>query len=141
MHRGVQPLWSRVAAQSLPEWRMQTMASYRVSRRQVLKGAAALGALGGIMPLQGGISTSAEPSARHTGQLSSPPIKALAGYFTPDGYRHAIVGTSDGKLNEVFFSPQTGKGIARLACFDAILSVDGFIASDDGYQIEIVATS
>jgi len=70
---------------------------------------------------------------------TSPLIPFVAGYSTPDGFRHAIAATNGGKLHEIFFKP-TGKGNARLACFDAITTIDSFFTSDDGYQHEIVAT-
>lgn len=83
------------------------------------------------VPANGELSVAAE----------SPIIPSVAAYLTPDGFRHAIIATPSGKLQEIFYSPTKGKGISRLACFNDISHIDGFFASDDGYQIEIVATS
>ncbi|KWB64045.1 hypothetical protein WL37_20490 [Burkholderia ubonensis] len=67
-------------------------------------------------------------------------IPDVAGYFTPDAFRHAVAATSLGRLHEIFFNPIRGKGIDTLACFDAITKLAGFFTADDGYQHEIVAT-
>jgi hypothetical protein len=68
-------------------------------------------------------------------------LSTLGSYFTPnDGYRHAIVSTSDGELHEIFYSPRTGKGIAKLAYFCGIRFLTAFFSPDDGYQHPVVAT-
>jgi hypothetical protein len=66
-------------------------------------------------------------------------VQKLGAYVTPDGYRHAIVGTETGRLKEVYYSA-TGSGLSQIACFDYFLSVDAFYTPDDGYQHPIVAT-
>jgi hypothetical protein len=118
------------------------------SRREALKrfaaGAVALGASSitlehaGVLPKGFGpqilSATSAQTPTNH--RLSS-----VAAYYTPDRFRHAMVATSSGKLHEIFYRPDVGKGIAYLACFDSINRIDGFFASDSKHQIEIVATS
>jgi hypothetical protein len=35
-------------------------------------------------------------------------VVALAGYYTPDGFQHAIVATANGQVLEVYFSPAKG---------------------------------
>lgn len=68
-------------------------------------------------------------------------LSTCGSYFTPnDGYRHAIVSTSDGEVHEVFYNPRTGKGNARLACFCGMRFLTAFYTPDDGYQHPIVAT-
>ena len=102
---------------------------------------ATLTALTGVKPHQH-VET-AEASITVFFQPHPPPNSALvsvAGYYTPDGFRHAIVAKTNGDLHEIFFSPQSGIGVDRLACFDTIDHLDGFFTSDDGYQHEIVAT-
>src|SRR6185436_8739534 len=49
------------------------------------------------------------PSAEFIPPIINTPF-ALGGYFTPDKFRHAIIGNRTGKLHEVFYNPQTGKG-------------------------------
>jgi len=67
-------------------------------------------------------------------------VAFLGGSSTPDGFRHAFVGTRRGELHEVLFNPRSGKGVARLACFDAIASSDSFFTSGDGIEQTIAAT-
>lgn len=66
-------------------------------------------------------------------------ISSVAGYFTPDGFRHAITASPTGRLREVFFNPSVGKGISQLACVHGITHVDGFFSPDDGFQHVIVS--
>jgi hypothetical protein len=73
--------------------------------------------------------------------IRNPIFASLGGFFSPtDGYRHAIVGTADGKVFEIFFNPATGTGRAYLACFEGILAADSFFSPDDGFSHVIVAT-
>jgi hypothetical protein len=69
-------------------------------------------------------------------------IIACDAFFSPDDtYRHAIVGTSDGNVSEVFFNPTTGIGQTLLGNFPGITRVAGFFSPDDNYRHAIVATS
>src|SRR6185436_1172649 len=70
------------------------------------------------------------PSAEFIPPIINTPF-ALGGYFTPDKFRHAIIGNRTGKLHEVFYNPQTGKGTSYLACFDEISCMDSFYTPDD----------
>jgi len=79
------------------------------------------------------------PSAEFIPPIINTPF-ALGGYFTPDKFRHAIIGNRTGKLHEVFYNPQTGKGTSYLACFDEISCMDSFYTPDDGNQHQIIAT-
>ena len=68
-------------------------------------------------------------------------LGSLGSYFTPnDGYRHAIVSTSDGEIHEVFYNPKTGTGNAKLAHFCGIRHLSAFYTPDDGFQHPIIVT-
>jgi hypothetical protein len=70
-----------------------------------------------------------------------PLISTAGSYFTPDdGFRHAIVSTSDGELHEAFYSSAAGSGVDTLAFFCGAKLVTAFFTPDDGYQHAIVAT-
>jgi photosystem II stability/assembly factor-like uncharacterized protein len=79
-------------------------------------------------------------------QFGAGSVVALAGYYTPgDGFEHAIVATSDGKVSEVFFgNPKYPgeKGQDVLARFDpsSIVSVAGY-TTGDGFQHVLVLTT
>src|SRR5438552_3125542 len=66
-------------------------------------------------------------------------IKSIAGYFSSDGYRHAIVAARSGKLYEIYYKNREIE-IRHLACFNAINCLDSFFAANNGYQSQIVAT-
>src|SRR5690348_11746223 len=69
------------------------------------------------------------------------PTAALAGYYTDnDNFQHAIVATTDGNINEVFFNPQTGIHQDVLANFANVIGLAGYYTPNDGYQHAIVAT-
>lgn len=38
-------------------------------------------------------------------RFTSSPIAALAGYSTPDGVQHVLVGTADTNVTEIYWSP------------------------------------
>jgi hypothetical protein len=64
------------------------------------------------------------------------------GFYSPDdGYRHAIVGTADGTVSEIFFNPNTGQGQTALAQQDGLLDVGAFYTDDDQVRHVITATS
>ncbi len=122
-----------------------------ISRRHLL---AQIGSLGGSIigtSLGLNLTMAAQGGTRLTERLhpalaspTPPPspdslIHSVAGYFTPDGFRHAIAATTTGKLREVFFSSESGKGIARLACFPDIDRIASFFTSDDNFQHQIVS--
>ena len=68
-------------------------------------------------------------------------VIACDGFFTPDDdFRHAIVGTRDGGVTELFFHPDKGEGRARIADQRGLLDVAGFWSDDDGYRHAITAT-
>jgi hypothetical protein len=69
-------------------------------------------------------------------------LTSLGSYYTPsDGYRHAIVATSDGEVHEIFFNPKTGRGNATLACFCGLRFLTAFYTADDQMQHPVVATA
>lgn len=78
--------------------------------------------------------------------VDSPLKKTVGGYFTSDGYRHAIVASSTSRLQEVFFNPNRPTGVSQLASFDVVFAIDSFVSTDDGVfgggtrQHQIVAT-
>ena len=61
-------------------------------------------------------------------------------YSGDDQYRHAIVGTSDGAITEIFFSPQTGIGQVQIARLDGLVDVGAFYSDDDQYRHVIAVT-
>jgi hypothetical protein len=77
---------------------------------------------------------------------ASGPIVGIAGLFSSDqNFEHAIVGTLNGDVTEVFYrTGQPGIGRALLAHFppsSTIVGVGGFFSGDDNYRHAIVATS
>jgi hypothetical protein len=74
--------------------------------------------------------------------IHDPIFSAVGGFFTSnDNYRHAIVGTTEGKVFEIFFTAVFAQGQAYLACFDAIVAADAFATPDDNFNHVVVATS
>lgn len=76
--------------------------------------------------------------------VNIPNAVCVAGFYTADDqFRHAIVGTSDGKIIEVYYgtvgnpNPQT----APLGSFDGLVDVGGFFSPDDGYRHALVGTA
>ncbi|MGW4047316.1 WD40/YVTN/BNR-like repeat-containing protein [Streptomyces sp. NPDC004721] len=73
--------------------------------------------------------------------IRNPIFSALGGYFTAnDSYRHAIVGTAEGKVFDISFGQPQAHGRSYLACFDAITAADAFFTPDDDFGHVIVAT-
>ncbi len=69
-------------------------------------------------------------------------IIASDGFYSPDDRdRHAIVGTADGTVSEVFYNPGTGIGQTALVQQDGLLDVGAFYTSDDQTRHVITATS
>jgi len=71
-------------------------------------------------------------------------IIAVDGFFSPDDdYRHAVVGTADGSITEVFFNPQRGQGQAVLdgagALPSKVIDVGAFYSDDDQFRHVIAA--
>lgn len=63
------------------------------------------------------------------------------GFFTDDDrYRHAIVGSRDGHISEVFYSPTTGHGVAPLAQMPGLADVAGFFTPDDSQRHVLALT-
>lgn len=75
------------------------------------------------------------------GQFSSP-IVALAGFYSGDGFGHAIVGTHDRKVTEIWWRPASGSpGRGTLYTFESpIVALTGYY-SGDGYNNVIVVTA
>jgi hypothetical protein len=66
-------------------------------------------------------------------------VRAVAGY-ADDTYQHAIVGTEDGTVTEIWWQGPGGVGQGTLSTFSSgIVSLAGFYSAD-GYQHVIVAT-
>jgi hypothetical protein len=69
-------------------------------------------------------------------------VIASDGFFSPDDdCRHAIVGTADGTVTEIFFNPNTGQGQTPLVTQSGLLDVGSFYTDDDHYRHVITATS
>lgn len=69
-------------------------------------------------------------------------LVACDGFYSPDDrFRHAIVGTRDGAIHELFFHPSLGHGHARLADLRGLVDVASFYSADDGYRHVIVVRS
>ena len=78
-----------------------------------------------------------------------PGVVAIAtSYNLDDGYFVVLVGTADGRLDEIFYktppnaphAPPTAHGRSTIGFFDGIRFVAGFYAQDDRRRIAIVAT-
>lgn len=68
-------------------------------------------------------------------------VIACDGFYTPDdGFRHAIVGTRDGGVTEIFYHPDKGEGRARVAHQPGLIDLAGFWSDDDGYRHLITLT-
>jgi hypothetical protein len=66
-------------------------------------------------------------------------VRAVAGYADPS-YQHAIVGTGDGKVTEIWWQGAAGTGQGTLSQFTSgIVGLAAFYA-DDGYHHVIVGT-
>jgi hypothetical protein len=64
------------------------------------------------------------------------------GFFSSDdNYRHAIVGTDDGGVTEIFFNPTIGIGQTQLVTQASLLDVGSFYSDDDQYRHVITATA
>jgi hypothetical protein len=74
------------------------------------------------------------------GHLASP-VRAVAGFTSPDGYQHAIAATDDGAVTEMYWQGAGQVGQGGLAQFASpIVGLAGY-SSTDGYQQVIVATA
>jgi hypothetical protein len=67
-------------------------------------------------------------------------VVALAGYYTPDGYQHALVATANGQVHEVYFNPTKGISQDVIAHFNNVVALAGYY-TPDGYQHALVATA
>jgi hypothetical protein len=70
-------------------------------------------------------------------------IVGVGGLYSPDdGFRHAIVGTTDGNMHEIYYSPNVGIFHDVLANFgpNRIVAVGAFYSPDDGARHALVAT-
>jgi hypothetical protein len=57
------------------------------------------------------------------------------GFYTDDGqFRHAIIGTANGGIIEIFFNPQRGLGEAQIADLGGLIDLGCFYSSDDQYR-------
>ncbi|HEY8146098.1 MAG TPA: N,N-dimethylformamidase beta subunit family domain-containing protein [Kofleriaceae bacterium] len=67
---------------------------------------------------------------------------ACDGFYSPDDqFRHAIAGTRDGGVTEIFYHPTQGEGRARLADLPGLVDVAGFWSDDDRYRHVITASA
>jgi hypothetical protein len=67
-------------------------------------------------------------------------VRAVAGFTSPDGYKHVIVATEDGNVTELWWQGSGAVGRGEPAHFNSpILALAGF-TSPDGYKHSIVAT-
>lgn len=64
------------------------------------------------------------------------------GFFSADDdYRHAIVGSTRGEIDEVFFHPNKGSGVARLTSISGLLDIGAFYTPDDHYRHAIAVSA
>jgi hypothetical protein len=69
-------------------------------------------------------------------------IVACDAFFSPDdNYRHAVVGTEDGSVWEVFFNPTSGIGRTKVADIPGLVDICSFFTPDDKYRHILVASS
>lgn len=60
-------------------------------------------------------------------------------YSDDDGYRHAIVGSANGIITEIFFNPQTGIGAKQIVTQFGLLDLGCFYTPNDQYRHVITA--
>ncbi len=66
-------------------------------------------------------------------------IVSCDGFFSDDDqFRHAIIGTDDGNITEIFFNPDQGQGQTVLANRDNIIDLGAFYTPDDQYRHVLV---
>jgi hypothetical protein len=71
-----------------------------------------------------------------------PGLVSVAGFFSSDdNYRHAIVGSADGTVREIFYNPTAGTGETVIGTVPGLVSVAGFFSSDDNYRHAIVGSA
>jgi hypothetical protein len=64
------------------------------------------------------------------------------GFYTQDDdYRHVLVASTLGDVDEIFFHPKKGLGVARLLSAVDLLDLSGFYTPDDGYRHAIWLTA
>lgn len=69
-------------------------------------------------------------------------VVCVGGFYSDDdGFRHALVNTTDGALHEIFFNPNSGQGDAVLGNFGTLIGLAGFYTGDDQYRHAIAALS
>lgn len=62
-------------------------------------------------------------------------IIACDGFFSADdNFRHAIVGTENGEINEVFYNPQVGQGQTLLTTQAGLVDLAAFYTDDDHFR-------
>src|SRR6185503_13252693 len=67
-------------------------------------------------------------------------VVACDGFYTPDDeFRHAIIGTRDGGVTELFYHPDLGEGRVRVADQTGLRDLAGFWSDDDRYRHVITA--
>lgn len=60
-------------------------------------------------------------------------------YSDDDGYRHAVVGSDNGTVTEIFFNPGTGIGATQIITQNGLLDLGCFYTQDDQYRHVITA--
>jgi hypothetical protein len=60
------------------------------------------------------------------------PLTCDAFFTADDNYRHVVVASTSGEVDEIFFHPQTGVGWVRLLTSANLLDLGGFYTPDDG---------
>ena len=94
----------------------------------------------GFIGLNGAISRSRRAVGQGVLRQLAPPVRAVAGFTSPDGYQHAIAATDDGALTEMYWQGSGQVGSGFLTRFNSqIVGLAGY-TSADGYQQVIVAT-
>jgi hypothetical protein len=96
--------------------------------------------ISGFVGLNGAISRSRRAVGQGVLCQLAPPVRAVAGFTSPDGYQHAIAATDDGALTEMYWQGPGQVGSGFLSRFNSqIVGLAGY-SSADGYQQVIVAT-
>jgi hypothetical protein len=80
------------------------------------------------------------PEKGHATLIKIPRSIFIDGFYSDDDHmRHAIAGTLDGQIFEVFFSPKTGHGKALLGMRNGLVDLGAFYTDDDKFRHVVLA--
>jgi hypothetical protein len=94
----------------------------------------------GFIGLNGAISRWRRAVGQGVLRTLAAPVRAVAGFTSPDGFQHAIAATDDGTLTEMYWQGAGQVGSGFLTRFNSrVVGLAGY-TSADGFQQVIVAT-